>query len=98
MFQPKFLNAMRTNGNNWFTTGMDRNETYRWVPVAPIRLYTGEQDVDVTPLASKAFFDYAKPRGGNISLHSLGPVDHQTSISLTYDPALKWFDELSKTD
>jgi pimeloyl-ACP methyl ester carboxylesterase len=97
MFQPKFLNAMRANGDNWFTIGMDRNETYRWVPVAPIRLYTGEQDVDVTPLASKAFFDYAKPRGGNISLHSLGPVDHQTSISLTYAPALKWFDELSKT-
>ena len=31
MFQPQFLKAMRTNGDNWFTKGMDRNETYRWV-------------------------------------------------------------------
>ena len=98
IFQPEFLNAMRTNGDNWFTKEMDWNETYRWVPVAPIRLYTGEEDVDVTPFASKAFFDYAKPRGGNISLYSLGPVDHQTSISLTYAPALKWFDELAGAD
>jgi hypothetical protein len=98
MFQPKFLAEMQTNGDNWFTKGMDRNETYRWVPVAPIRLYSGDKDLDVTPLASKAFFDYAKPRGGNIGLHSLGPVDHQTSISLVYAPALKWFDELTLTD
>jgi pimeloyl-ACP methyl ester carboxylesterase len=95
MFQPEFLKAMRTNGDNWFTKGLDRNETYRWVPRAPFRLYFGDNDVDVTPEASKAFYNYAKPRGGNISLHSLGAVDHQTSISLTFAPALKWFDELT---
>lgn len=98
MFQPEFLKAMRTNGDNWFTKGMDLNETYRWVPRAPLRLYTGDKDVDVTPLSSTAFYDYAKLRGGNISLHSLGPVEHQTSISLTYAPALKWFSELAQAD
>jgi pimeloyl-ACP methyl ester carboxylesterase len=98
MFQPEFLKAMRTNGDNWFTKGLDRNETYRWVPRAPFRIYTGEQDVDVTPEASKAFLDYAKPRGGKISYHSLGAVDHQASISLTFAPALKWFDELALAD
>jgi pimeloyl-ACP methyl ester carboxylesterase len=98
MFQPEFLQAMRTNGNNWFTTSLDRNETYRWVPAAPFRLYTGEEDIDVSPESSRAFYNYAKPRGGNISLHSLGPVDHQASISLTYAPALSWFDELALTD
>lgn len=96
MFQPEFLKAMRTNGDNWFTKGMDENETYRWVPRAPFRLYTGEQDVDVTPEASKAFLDYAKPRGGKISYHSLGAVDHQASISMTCAPALKWFDQLAQ--
>jgi pimeloyl-ACP methyl ester carboxylesterase len=96
MFQPAFLKAMRTNGENWFTKAMDRNETYRWAPVAPFRLYTGEDDIDVTPASSKAFFNYAKPRGGKISLHSLGPVDHQASIALTYAPALKWFEEMTQ--
>jgi hypothetical protein len=98
MFQPEFLKAMRTNSDNWFTKGLDRNETYRWVPAAPIQLYFGDNDIDVTPSASAAFFDYAMPRGGNISLHSLGPVDHQTSISLAYAPALEWFNALALPD
>jgi pimeloyl-ACP methyl ester carboxylesterase len=95
IFQPAFLQAMQTNGENWFTKGLDRNETYRWTPVAPFRLYTGENDSDVTPMASRAFYAYAKPRGGNISFHSLGAVDHMASISLTMAPALTWFDELA---
>ncbi len=98
MFQPRFLNAMRTNGDNWFTRGMDRNETYRWVPVAPIRLYHGAADVDVTPEASKAFFDYAKPRGGNVSLHSLDKIDHMGSILVASTAAFNWFEEMSRGD
>lgn len=97
MFQPAFLKAMRTNGDNWFTKGLDLNETYRWVPIAPFRLYTGENDIDVTPLSSRAFFNYAKRRGGNISYNSLGAVDHMASISLTMAAALTWFDELAAT-
>jgi pimeloyl-ACP methyl ester carboxylesterase len=94
LFQPDFLKAMQAGGDNWFTNGLEKNETYRWAPVAPFRLYTGENDIDVTPESSRAFYNYAKSRGGNISLHSLGDVDHQASISLTYAPALAWFEEL----
>lgn len=98
MFQPEFLASMQTNGNNWFTKALDWNETYRWRPVAPFRLYCGEADIDVTPAASAAFFNFAKPRGGNISIHSLGPVDHQASISMTYAPTLEWFAEIAAPD
>jgi pimeloyl-ACP methyl ester carboxylesterase len=98
MFQPEFLAALQNNGDNWFTKALDRNETFRWRPVAPFRLYYGEADRDVTPAASTAFFSYAKPRGGNISIHSLGPVDHQSSISMTFAPALKWFAEIAAKD
>lgn len=96
MFQPKFLGELRANRDNWFTKGMDRNETYHWVPVAPFRLYHGTADVDVTPSASKAFFDYAKPRGGNVSLHMLEKADHMESIMLASTAAFNWFDEMSK--
>jgi pimeloyl-ACP methyl ester carboxylesterase len=95
LFQPDFLKALQTGDANWFTNGLEQNETYRWTPRAPFRLYTGEDDIDVTPASSRAFYDYAKPRGGNISLHSLGAVDHMASISLAYAPALKWFEELA---
>jgi pimeloyl-ACP methyl ester carboxylesterase len=98
MFQPKFLKEMRSNGDNWFTKGLDSNETYRWAPVAPFRLYIGEADLDVTPASSRTFYNHAKARGGNISLHSLGQVDHQTSIDMTYAPVLKWLEELLLVD
>ncbi|MFM2411524.1 MAG: hypothetical protein RL481_2352 [Pseudomonadota bacterium] len=95
LFQPGFLKAMRTGGDNWFTKGLDKNETYRWAPRAPFRLYTGEDDIDVSPESSRAFYNYAKARGGNISLHLLGPVDHMASIALTFASALTWFEELA---
>jgi pimeloyl-ACP methyl ester carboxylesterase len=95
LFKPNFLEQLRNNRDNWLTKGMDQNETYAWVPVAPFRMYVGENDTDVSPAASRAFFDYAKSRGGNVSLHSLGPVDHQASASMSYAPTLNWFDQLS---
>lgn len=66
------------------------------VPVAPIRLYHGEADMDVTPMASKAFFNYAKPRGGNVSLHALDKVDHMGSIMLASTAAFNWFEAISQ--
>jgi pimeloyl-ACP methyl ester carboxylesterase len=95
MFEPAFLAAMKNNTDNWFTQALNENETDAWVPVAPFQLYFGQKDEDVPEAASHALFDYAKPRGGNISLHSLGPIDHQTSVAMTYAPALAWFNELA---
>lgn len=98
LFRPEFLATIRANQDNWFTKALDDNETYAWVPVAPMRLYFGDADKDVTPEASKHFYNYAKPRGGNISMHSIGAVDHMTSASMTQAEALAWFDKLGKTE
>ncbi|CAN5691413.1 alpha/beta fold hydrolase [soil metagenome] len=97
VFQPRFLATMRSAGDNWFTRALARNETYAWVPVAQFRLYFGDSDVDVSPSASKAFFGYARARGGNISLHPLAHANHQTSASMSYAPALSWFDEPARS-
>ncbi|RYG38454.1 hypothetical protein EON81_03635 [bacterium] len=97
MFQPEFLAAMRSGGDNWFTRALAQNETYAWAPVAPFRLNFGDRDVDVSPSASRSFFDYAKEHRGNVSLHPLTNADHQASASMSYAPTLKWFDELART-
>lgn len=96
MFRPEFLTIMRSAGDNWFTRALTENETYAWRPVAPFRLYFGEDDVDVAPAASRAFYDYAKARGGNVSLHPLAGADHQGSAAQVYAPALQWFDALAR--
>jgi len=94
VFQPEFLAAMRGGGDNWFTRALARNESWAWVPRAPFRLYFGEDDRDVPPSASRALFDHARARGGNVSLHPLAGADHQDSASRSYAPALAWFDAL----
>lgn len=94
MFQPPFLRAMRASGDNWFTRALTRNETFAWSPVAPFRLYFGDDDIDVSPSASRAFFEYARQHGGDVSLHPLARADHEASASLAYAPALNWFDDL----
>ena len=96
IFEPKFLRAMRNDRNNWFTRALAENETYAWTPIAPMRLYFGEEDVDVPPSASIAFFDFSEPRGGNVSLHPLPNADHQASSAITYAPALAWFEALTR--
>lgn len=95
LFRADFLSALESRQGNWFTAAMDENETFAWVPRAPFRLYFGDSDLDVSPESSKIFYNHAKSRGGNVSLHSLGPVDHQTSSAMTFAPALAWFDALS---
>ena len=97
LFRRDFLRAVESTQGNWFTTAMEENESFAWAPKRPFRLYFGDIDLNVSPEASKKFYNYAKSNGGNISLHSLGPVDHQTSAAMAYAPALVWFDTLSNS-
>jgi hypothetical protein len=93
LLQPRFLQQLRGNEDSWFTKALDENETYAWAPKAPFRIYFGEQDTDVSIESSRLFYEYAKSHGGNISLTSLGAVDHQEAGSKAYAPAFQWFAE-----
>lgn len=95
LFRPEFLRALQADRDNWLTRALDENRTDRWAPVAPFRIYYGDDDSDVLPQSAQAFHAYAKAHGGNVSLHALGAVDHWNSAALTYAPALAWFDALS---
>lgn len=96
MFRPDYLRSLRTGSPNWFTRALARNETYAWKPIAPFRIYFGDQDSDVPPSTARFFFDYARAQGGNVTLHKLAGADHQGSSALTYAPALAWFEQLAK--
>lgn len=95
LFRPEFLHALQADQDNWLTRALDENRTDHWAPVAPFRIYYGDDDSDVLPQSAKTFYAYAKAHGGNVSLHALGAVDHWNSAALTYAPALAWFDALS---
>lgn len=95
LFRPAFLQSLQNNPDNWFARALAQNETFAWAPTAPFRIYFGTQDTNVRSDASMRFHTEATARGGNVSLHNLGPVDHQASAAMTYAPALDWFNELS---
>ncbi|QQP97397.1 alpha/beta hydrolase family protein [Lysobacter enzymogenes] len=94
LLRPEFLRSLRAGRESWFTRALDENQTFAWTPVAPFRIHYGEADRDVPPRSAQALFDYAKARGGNVSLHSMGAVDHSDSAALSYAPALAWFEQL----
>lgn len=95
VFQPVFLRELMENRSNWFTTALDANATDGWVPRAPMRLYNGADDEAVSPDDAAAFHDFARARGGRVSLHSFGPIGHEESSARMYAPVLAWFDSLT---
>lgn len=94
LLAPTLANTIAANQATWITAALDENETFKWAPKAPLRLYFGTADEDVPAAASQTFFDYASARGGNITLHDVGPVDHMTSSAVAYAPTLAWFETL----
>ncbi len=95
LFQPGFLRSLQANGDNWLTRALDENETFAWVPRAPIRIVYGDADINVSPMSSRALYDYAHPRGGAVTLHDMGATDHMATAAVSYAPTLAWFDNLT---
>jgi pimeloyl-ACP methyl ester carboxylesterase len=95
LFLPERLAEMDAGQANWFVTALVANEAFRWAPKAPLRLYFGERDTDVSPEDSKNFFAVASKLGGNISLVPVGPHTHSETAYRGVPMARLWFDELS---
>lgn len=91
LLTPEFHADLVANRDNWFTRALDANQTWRWVPRAPFRAYFGEADLDVPLASSLHFYNYAHPRGGHVTLHSMGDVDHMGSARKATPEAWVWF-------
>jgi pimeloyl-ACP methyl ester carboxylesterase len=95
LFLPERLAEIEAGKLNWFTAALEKNEAYRWIPKAPIRLYYGDRDTDVSPQDSKNFYAIASKLGGNIRLIPVGPYAHSESAYHAVPTARLWFDELT---
>lgn len=95
LFRPDALAAIKANQPNWFTDGLAANEAFRWAPKAPLRLYYGDRDTDVSPRDSKQFAAASARLGGNIHLMPQGPYDHVGTALQAVPRVRVWFDQLS---
>ncbi len=94
MLQASFLAASERNEDHWFLSRLRENSLLDWAPLAPIRVYYGARDVDVTPVQAELLQHNLCAQGGDCTAISVGDVDHDETI-LHAAPLLRnWFDEL----
>lgn len=94
MFRPELF--VDDADPSWFEAALGDNEAFNWQPKAPLRLYFGDRDTDVSPRDSKRFHDISRPLGGNVTLVPLGAYDHGESALQAVPMARLWFDQLSR--
>jgi pimeloyl-ACP methyl ester carboxylesterase len=97
LYLPERLAEIEGGKSNWFMAAVAANEAYNWAPKAPMRLYYGDRDTDVSPEDSKNFHAVASKLGGNVTLKPVGPYGHSESAYHAVPLARLWFDELRTT-
>ena len=94
LFTPEFLHAYESGSDHWFLDALDANDVDNWTPRAPVRLYYGDADLDVSPEDSRRAHAAMKARGADITAISVGLHDHEGSALRAIPAAILWFEEI----
>jgi pimeloyl-ACP methyl ester carboxylesterase len=95
MFREEFLQAYAGGEPNWLRERLTENGLYEWSPRAPIRLYFGALDVDVSPREADVEAKRLNARGGTVTAVDVGEFDHEASVLAAVPAVLAWFDQLT---
>jgi pimeloyl-ACP methyl ester carboxylesterase len=94
MLRPEFLQGFEKSEASWFRDALVENEAFNWVPKNELRLYVGDDDVDVPAADARAAYTSMKANKGNVSLVEVGPYDHDGVVTRSVPRSLKWFNQL----
>jgi len=95
MFTQEALDAIDGKGQHWLVDALTENEMGDWKATAPIRLYYGTKDVDVTPEESVLTARQMKARGSDIRAIAVGPSGHNESVPVAVPLVVRWLQELT---
>ena len=95
MFTPELFTSTSGGPDQWFRKALAENEAYNWAPKAPLRMYYGDRDKDVSPEDAKFAAKYMTERGGNVKLVPVGPYEHTESMYHALPKIRVRFDEVS---
>ncbi|MEM7016430.1 MAG: lipase family protein [Pseudomonadota bacterium] len=102
MLTNESLGAFDNNQAHWFlekireNSIVDQNQlVYGWVPQAPIQMYYGETDLDVSAEDAHVMAQVGKSVGADVEAISVGVVEHDPAIYLAAPLLRNWFDQLS---
>jgi hypothetical protein len=95
LFTTDFLDAYDAGTRTWFLEALDENDTYRWAPRAPMRVYYGSLDQAVSPRDARFGVEEMRRRGGDVTLIEIGPLGHQDAALQAVPRIRAWFDALT---
>jgi hypothetical protein len=98
LFAPDFLAAYDNGKPHWFLDALAENDVYDWTPVAPIRIYYGDNDVDVLPEEARRAAAAMTQRDADVRAISVGPCTHDASVLRAVPQAVHWFTELANQE
>jgi hypothetical protein len=95
LFNSQLLDAYDRGKSHWFLEALAENDVDGWTPVAPVRIYYGDDDLDVLPVEARRSELEMKQRGADVTAISVGPCDHDASPLRAIPRALRWVRELA---
>ena len=95
LLTPEFLAAYDAHREHWFLDRLRENNVLDWSPRAPVRVYFGTGDADVTPGQAACLQENYRSHGGDATAICVGDVDHEGSIVPAAPLIRNWFDELA---
>jgi hypothetical protein len=95
MFREEFLASYSSGAPNWLRDRLTENGLTDWAPRAPIRLYYGSRDVDVSPREATVEAERLRQRGGDVTAVDVGPFDHNASVLAAVPGVVAWFDSMT---
>lgn len=91
MFREGWVDDYLAGGTSWFRSALEENEAFRWAPRAPLRLFFGDADVDVSPDDALRGAEEMRRRGGNVEVVAVGEFDHGSVVYQAVPLVQEWF-------
>ena len=91
MFRDSWVKGYRAGDPSWFRSALEENEAINWSPLAPLRLYYGDADVDVHPNDALLGARELRERGGNVQVVAVGEFDHASVVYHAVPLVQEWF-------
>jgi pimeloyl-ACP methyl ester carboxylesterase len=94
MLRPEFLSGFTNSQDSWFRDALIENEACNWTPKNELRLFVGDNDVDVPATDAHAAYASMTARNANVSLVEVGPYDHDGVVTRSVPRTMTWFNQI----
>ena len=96
LFTKEFLDTYDTKQPTWLLTAIAENDVEPWPCKAPMRVYYGSKDMDVSPVEGPNYIAKMTGLGANASVVCVGAYDHNESVVHALPYIRDWFDDFDK--